>query len=80
MQLRHEQPMLCYRFQFPKPKLIKHSEFDKTVAQIEKSAEEGRWNSSSQTHAKEMEDTCVICDMRWSCPAWKSTPFPMQYQ
>jgi putative RecB family exonuclease len=54
-------------------------EFDKTAAQIKKSAEEGRWDSPSQTRAKEMEDTCVICDLRWSCPAWKSKPFPMQY-
>jgi len=53
-------------------------EFDKTAAQIEKNSEEGTWDSPSPTRAKEMEDTCVICDLRWSCPAWKSKPYRMQ--
>lgn len=54
-------------------------EFDKTAAHIEKSVEEERWSSPSSRRAKEIEETCVICDIRWSCPSWKSKPFRMQY-
>ena len=54
-------------------------EFDKTAEQIQKDAEEGNWDAPTPSRAKEMEDTCTICDLRWSCPAWKSKPFSMQY-
>jgi len=53
-------------------------EFDKTAKQIEKNIEDGTWDAPSPERAKEIEDTCAICDLRWSCPAWKSKPFLMQ--
>jgi DNA helicase-2/ATP-dependent DNA helicase PcrA len=54
-------------------------EFDATAAQIAKSCEEGKWDCPNPKRAREIKDTCTICDFRWSCPAWESKPFPMQY-
>ena len=54
-------------------------EFDRTASQIERNSEEGRWRCPSPKRAKEIEDTCTICDFRWSCQAWKSKPFRMKF-
>ena len=54
-------------------------EFDRTAAQIRKDAEDGTWEAPSPARARQMQDTCTICDFRWSCPAWKSKPFPLPY-
>jgi putative RecB family exonuclease len=55
------------------------NEFDKTAEGIKKSIDELKWDAPTPERAKEMEDTCTICDLRWSCSAWKSKPFSMQY-
>ena len=55
------------------------SEFDNTAGNIIHDAENERWNPPSALRAKEMQDTCTICDIRWSCKAWLKQPFPMQY-
>lgn len=54
-------------------------EFDKIAKQIIKSRDAGKWNPPSPKRVKEIVDTCVICDLRWSCPAWKTKPFPIPY-
>jgi len=54
-------------------------EFDDTAAQIKECIEEGKWDAPTPSRAKEIEDTCVICDIRWSCPAWEQNHFPVQY-
>lgn len=54
-------------------------EFDKIAKQIIKSKELGKWDPPSPRKAKEIMDTCVICDLRWSCPSWKSKPFQLSY-
>jgi len=54
-------------------------EFDKTAKQIKKDIENGTWDAPSPERSKEIEDTCTICDLRWSCPAWKAKPFQMQH-
>jgi len=54
-------------------------EFDKIAKQIIRSKERGKWAPPSTRKAKEIIDTCVICDLRWSCPAWKSKPFQLTY-
>jgi len=63
------------------PKEIERAlqEFDKIAKQIIKSKELGRWDPPNPKRAKEIIDTCVICDLRWSCPAWKKGPFKMSY-
>jgi hypothetical protein len=53
--------------------------FDKTAAQIIESINEAKWDTPSPARAKEMQDTCAICDLRWSCTAWESKQFSMQY-
>jgi len=50
-------------------------EFDKTAKMIKRDIENGSWEAPTPDRAKEIEDTCRICDLRWSCPAWESKPF-----
>lgn len=54
-------------------------EFDKIAKQIIKSKELGKWDPPNPRRAKEIIDTCIICDLRWSCQAWKSKPFQLLY-
>lgn len=55
------------------------TEFDMTAAQIKKSCEEEKWDCPTPNRAREIKDTCAICDFRWSCFAWRSKQFPMSY-
>ena len=55
------------------------SEFDLTAREIEECVERRKWDTPSAERAREIKDTCVICDLRWSCPSWESNPFPMHY-
>lgn len=52
-------------------------EFDKTAAGIMKNAEKEIWSPPNPKRAKEIEETCTICDLRWSCRAWITKPFPI---
>jgi len=55
------------------------NEFDKTAEQIMKAKENDSWIAPNALHVEEIKDTCTICDLRWSCPAWASKPFSMQF-
>ena len=54
------------------------NEFDKTAVQIMEAKENDSWTVPDPQHAEEIKDTCTICDLRWSCPAWSSKRFSMQ--
>ncbi len=55
------------------------SEFDDTAGKIIRDRESQIWQAPTWQRAKDMVDTCTICDIRWSCKAWLTKPFPMQY-
>jgi PD-(D/E)XK nuclease superfamily len=42
-------------------------EFDETAESIQKSKETNRWDPPSPDKLPLIEDTCAICDIRWSC-------------
>jgi DNA helicase II / ATP-dependent DNA helicase PcrA len=54
--------------------------FDSTASQIQKSSETNTWPAPTPKEVQEIKDTCVICDFRWSCSAWKgASAFPMPF-
>ena len=53
------------------------SEFDSTARQIISSINNNNWPCPSILRAREMEETCKICDFRWSCGAWQNNKFPI---
>jgi DNA helicase-2/ATP-dependent DNA helicase PcrA len=54
-------------------------EFDTTAKEIMTNREKEKWDPPSKRKAKDIQDTCTICDLRWSCKAWTPNKFPMQY-
>jgi hypothetical protein len=73
-------PSAIYQIQISEVEIDKaQKEFDKTATQIMKSIDDEQWNAPSAARAKEMEETCAICDLRWSCPAWESKRFTMPH-
>jgi len=55
------------------------AEFDITANEIKKNVENENWPPPNPQRAREIADTCAICDVRWSCKAWLTKPFPMRY-
>ena len=58
------------------PKSIRKAlvEFDQTALEIKNSKEDDKWVAPHDTNS--IQDTCTICDVRWSCPSITSGRTP----
>ena len=54
-------------------------EFDNTALKIMDDALNQHWDPPTYQRANQIRETCEICDIRWSCRAWATKPFPMQF-
>lgn len=45
-------------------------EFDETAVRIEECKNRNTWPAPAESIVRTMNDTCTICDLRWSCPPY----------
>lgn len=77
-------PQAIYEIDFRDPYNLRRihdaiSNFDYTVRRIENDKERDRWDPPPYDRRPD-DETCNICDLRWSCPLWRGrNKYPMRY-